>query len=58
MLQAVQFDALLAVPPGAQVIGSKDDPRARIRQVQKLLDVGVLSHNEYQAKRTEIIKAL
>jgi hypothetical protein len=55
--QAVQFNALAgAAAPAATQAGS--DPAARLRKLQELRDAGLLTQDEYETKRAEIINSL
>lgn len=56
-LQAVQFNALASAfaPPATR---AESDPATRLRKLQELLDARLLSQDEYEAKRAEIIKLL
>ena len=58
--QAMQFDALAgAVTPGtSQAPPEPADPAARLRKLQDLRDAGLLTADEYQAKRAEILESL
>lgn len=56
-LQAVQFNALAgtaAQPPPDQLA----DPAVRLGKLQELLEAGLISQAEYDAKRSEIISAI
>ena len=55
--QAVQFNALAraSAPPAAD---RADDPAARLRRLRELLDSGLLTQAEYDAKKAEIIKSI
>jgi hypothetical protein len=57
-LQVVRFNALAdtTTAPAAPVSGS--DHAARLRALQELRDSGLISEQEYEAKRTEIIASL
>lgn len=56
--QVVQFNAMAgaATPANAPETGS--DPAVRLRKLQELLDAGLLTQDEYEAKRTEIINSI
>ena len=55
--QVVQFNALAgAVPPALPESGS--DPAVRLQKLQELRDAGLLTPDEYEIKRAEIIKSL
>jgi Short C-terminal domain len=55
--QVVQFDALArASVPAATEHGS--DPAARFRKLQELRDAGLLTQEEYETKRTEVINSI
>ena len=55
--QVLQFNALAgAATPAATETG--DDPALRLRKLQELRDAGLLTQDEYEAKRTEIIRLL
>jgi hypothetical protein len=56
-LQTVQFNALVgaAVVPVASAV---DDPAVKLRKLKEMLDEGLLTQDEYTAKRTEVIKSL
>lgn len=55
--QVVQFDAhARASVPVATEHGS--DPAARLRKLQELRDVGLLTQEEYETKRTEVINSI
>ena len=55
--QVVQFNALAdAAAPTATETGS--DPATRLRKLQELLDAGLLTQEEYQTKRVEIINSI
>jgi hypothetical protein len=55
--QVVQFNALAgAAAPKATENGS--DPATRLRKPQELLDAGLLTQDEYEARRTEIINSV
>jgi hypothetical protein len=55
--QVVQFNALAGTAtPAAPATGS--DPAARLRKLQELLDADLLTQDEYEAKRTEIITSI
>lgn len=56
-LQAVQFNAL-AGTAAPQPPVQPDDPTARLRTLRELLDTGLISQAEYDAKRTEIISSI
>jgi hypothetical protein len=56
-LQVVKFNAL-AGASAAPAPETTSDPAARLRQLRELLDEGLLSQNEYDAKRTEVINSL
>jgi hypothetical protein len=55
--EVVQFNAMAgtATPPTP---AAASDPAARLRKLQELLDAGLLSQAEYEAKRTEIINSI
>jgi Short C-terminal domain len=55
--QAVQFNALAGVsaPAAAEDEG---DPAARLRKLQELRDAGLLTQDEYDAKRAEVIRLI
>jgi hypothetical protein len=44
------------VAPAAPDTGS--DPAVRLRKLQELLDAGLLTQDEYETKRAEIINAI
>jgi len=55
--QVVQFNALAgASAPTATEAGS--DPAVKLRKLQELRDAGLLSQEEYAAKRAEVIKTI
>jgi hypothetical protein len=62
--QTVEFNARSGVPqPEATVsapaaTGMGDDHAARLRKLQELRDAGLLSPEEYEAKRAEIIASI
>jgi hypothetical protein len=55
--QTVQFNALAgtAAPPAEE---TTSDPAAKLRKLQELLDEGLLSREEYEAKRAQIINSI
>jgi hypothetical protein len=55
--QAVQFNALAGVsaPAAAQRVS---DPAAKLRKLQELRDAGLLTQDEYQMKRAEVIDSI
>ena len=55
--QAVQFNAI-AGTAFTQVGRISDDPAAVLRKLQELLDAGLLTQAEYEAKRAEVISAI
>jgi Short C-terminal domain len=55
--QAVEFNLLAgAFSPATAAAGS--DPSARLRKLQELRDAGLLSQEEYEIKRTEVINSI
>ena len=55
--QVVQFNALAGtVVPAATETGS--DPAIRLRKLQELRDAGLLTQDEYETKRVEIINSI
>jgi hypothetical protein len=54
--QVVQFNALAAAA-GPQAIDNTGDPAGRLRKLQELRDAGLLTEQEYEAKRVEILKS-
>jgi putative oligomerization/nucleic acid binding protein len=55
--QVVRFNAMAgAAAPAAPDTGS--DPAVRLRKLQELLDAGLLTQDEYETKRAEIINAI
>jgi Short C-terminal domain len=55
--QAVQFNALAgALAPDAGERGS--DPAAKLRKLQELRDAGLLTQDEYEMKRAEVIDSI
>jgi hypothetical protein len=54
--QVGQFSVLAGAAPAATETGS--DPAARLRKLQELRDAGLLTQDEYETKRTEIIKSI
>jgi hypothetical protein len=55
--QALQFNALAgAATPEATETGG--DPADRLRKLQELRDAGLLTQDEYEAKRNEIINSI
>lgn len=55
--QVVQFNALAgAAAPTATETGS--DPAVKLRKLQELRDAGLLSQEEYETKRAEVIKTI
>jgi hypothetical protein len=55
--QVVRFNALAgAATPAATETGT--DPAARLRKLQEVLDAGLLTEEEYKAKRADIINSL
>ncbi len=56
-LQVVQFNALAgAHAPGAA--NTESDPAIRLRKLQELRDAGLLSQEEYETKRAEVIQSI
>lgn len=55
--QVVQFNALAGASAQAAT-ETVIDPTARLRKLQELLDAGLLTQEEYEAKRTEIINLI
>jgi len=55
--EVVQFNALAgAAGPSASEAGS--DPAVRLRKLQELRDAGMLTQDEYETKRSEIINSI
>lgn len=55
--QAVQFNALAAASsPAATERGS--DPAAKLRKLEELRDAGLLTQDEYETKRAEVINSI
>jgi hypothetical protein len=55
--QAVQFNALAgAAAPAAT--DTATDPAIKLRTLQQLLDAGLLTQEEYESKRAEVIKSI
>jgi hypothetical protein len=55
--QVVQFNALAgAVAPA--ITEAASDPAVRLRKLQELLDTGLVTQEEYEAKRAEIINSI
>jgi hypothetical protein len=55
--QAVQFNAMAgAVTPVAAETGS--DPAVRLRKLQELRDADLLTQDEYETKRADIINSI
>jgi hypothetical protein len=55
--QVVQFNALAAASaPAATETGT--DPAVKLRKLQELRDAGLLSQEEYEAKRAEVINSI
>ena len=55
--QVVQFNALAgAAAPTATETGS--DPAVRLRKLQELRDAGLLTQEEYETKRAEVINSI
>lgn len=56
-LDAVQFNALAGAtsPPTP---GNDSDPAARLRRLKELLEAGLVSQEEYDAKRADIIESI
>jgi hypothetical protein len=55
--QVVQFNAL-AGSSGTAVAETGSDPVVKLRKLQELRDAGLLSQEEYQTKRTEVINSI
>jgi hypothetical protein len=55
--QVVQFNAL-AGPAAPADTETRSDPAARLRKLQELLDAGLLSQEEYDTKRAQIINSI
>jgi Short C-terminal domain len=55
--QAVQFNAL-AGTASSPAQEASSDPAAKLRKLQELLDAGLLSQEEYEAKRAQIISSI
>lgn len=53
--QAVQFNALAGAAAPAQ---AHSDPVSRMRKLQDLIDTGLITQEEYDAKRAEIINSI
>ena len=55
--QVVQFNAMAgaAIPATPE---TSSDPAARLRKLQELRNAGLLTQDEYETKRTEIIKLI
>ena len=56
--EVVQFNALAGVAARPETTAAGTDPATRLHQLQELRDADLLTQEEYEAKRTEIIKAL
>jgi hypothetical protein len=57
--QVVQFNALASAADTAPAAPeSAIDPAIRLRRLHELLDAGLLTQEEYEAKRTEIINSI
>jgi hypothetical protein len=57
--EVVQFNALAGTAtPQAENTGIDSDPAARLRKLQELRDANLLTQEEYETKRTEIINSL
>lgn len=54
----VQFNALAGVAARPETTPTDSDPATRLRQLQELRDADLLTQEEYEAKRTEIINTL
>jgi hypothetical protein len=54
--QAVQFNAPAKASAAATVTGS--DPAVKLRKLQQLRDADLLSQEEYETKRTEVINSI
>lgn len=55
--QVVQFNAL-AGASAPTATESRSDPAVRLRKLQELRDAGLLSQEEYETKRAEVIKTI
>jgi hypothetical protein len=55
--QAVQFNALASAPAPAAA-ETEDDHIARLRKLQELWEAGLLSQEEYETKRRQIIESI
>ena len=56
--QVVQFNALAGAAAGPAATETAIDPAVRLRKLQELLDAGLVTQEEYDAKRTEIINSI
>lgn len=56
--QVVQFNGLAGAAARAVTTPTDSDPAARLRKLRQLLDENLLTQEEYESKRIEIIDAL
>jgi Short C-terminal domain len=56
--QVVQFNAMASAATPAAAPETSSDPATRLRKLQELLDAGLLTQDEYEAKRTEVINSI
>lgn len=58
--QCVEFNALagMAAPAPAAAQENGDDPASRLRKLRELLDAGLVSQEEHDARRTAIIESI
>jgi hypothetical protein len=58
--QVVRFNAMAgaAAPTAPAPPDTGSDPAVRLRKLQELLDAGLLTQDEYETKRAEIINAI
>ncbi|HUY48896.1 MAG TPA: SHOCT domain-containing protein [Streptosporangiaceae bacterium] len=56
--QTVEFNSRSGGGSGVTATGPSDDPAARLQKLQELRDAGLLSQEEYDAKRADIIASL
>jgi len=56
--QVVQFNALAGVSVPSAATDTAIEPAVRLRKLQELLDAGLVTKEEYEAKRAEIINSI